>query len=113
MAADEALGLHRHVVGLVSDALEIIGGRAVAGELVDAAEQRRHIIEFGRGAPLDVRNHVRPPDRRWGCRNQQELNLEGACIAHSTLPLLPQLPVAPVGEMTGLERYSSKKRTVK
>jgi hypothetical protein len=92
VAPDKALGLQRHVVGLVSDALEIVGGRAVAGELVDAAEQHRHIIEFGPGPSFDVRNHTR---RQIGVRAAEielELNFWRACIAHSTLPRLNYCP---------------------
>src|SRR5437868_3714076 len=63
------------------------GGRAVAGQLVDAAEQHRHMIEPGPGPSLDVRNQAR---RQIGVRAaeiEQELDLQRGCIAHSILSL--------------------------
>src|SRR3546814_2649753 len=38
VAANEPLALPLHLLALVSDALEIVGRRRVAGQLVDAAE---------------------------------------------------------------------------
>jgi hypothetical protein len=56
VAPDEALGFEPRVFGLVPDAGEAFGGRAIVGQLEHAAQQYRNIIEFRAGAPLDLRN---------------------------------------------------------
>src|SRR5204862_7763191 len=56
VALDETLGFNPLVFGLVPYASEAFGGRAVVRQLEHAAQQYRHVIEFGAGAALDVRN---------------------------------------------------------
>ena len=55
MAAQEALGLERIVFRFVLDPAQRVGGRHVAGRLVDAAEQDRDVGELDAGTLLDPR----------------------------------------------------------
>src|ERR1700738_602801 len=57
MALDEARRLEALVVGLVLDAGEALPRRPVAGQLVDAAQQHRHVLEFRTRPSLDLRDH--------------------------------------------------------
>src|SRR5215472_14223676 len=57
---DETLCLELQELRLVLDAGKRVGGRAVVGEFVDAAEQHRHVREFYARASLDVGYHKLP-----------------------------------------------------
>src|SRR5262245_35163313 len=57
MAAYEAVHLEPLVFRLVLDAGQAFRRRAIVGELEDAAQQDRHVLERHPGAPPDLRNH--------------------------------------------------------
>src|SRR5437868_9831950 len=61
----EALPLERFILRLVLDALQAFRGRAIVGQLEDAAQQHRHVGEFRADALLDPGND---PVRQVGIR---------------------------------------------
>ena len=56
MASDEALSLKLFVFQPVLDAEHTHRRRAIIGQLEDAAEQNRHVLEFDAGPLLDLGN---------------------------------------------------------
>src|SRR5258707_14119952 len=72
-ARDEALGFQRMKLALVLDSGQRLGRRLVVGGLEDAAEQDRHIVEFGAGALRDRRNRLVTEKRVGAAEIEHEL----------------------------------------
>src|SRR6185312_14839480 len=95
VAANEALGLKRHVFRLVLDTAQRVERRHVAGGLEYPAEQHRHVVELHAGPPLDRGNDKLGQISVRAAEIEQEFHLERAC--HGPFSLLAPPSIADLG----------------
>src|SRR5581483_10613368 len=115
MPADEALHFKPLVLGFVSDSLEALGRRTIVGQLEDATEQDRHVVELYAGARLDFPNAQMAQVRVETSEVEMELNLDhNLTILAKRFPLEApriswlqiRLPIRSASRCLGDEPYS-------